>query len=159
MGLSYQQNIHNVFQFAVDNVSCRWTIIQKTTTKNKYTFFNVRFHVYSVKIIGMWSDRMALITGQLQTFAAVLIVPLVKLLVLCFNQTRIGLFESHAHGLQSSIVATNSIGNNSNFITLIGLEGWLCKTRGLTWRLKCGILRSENKITVEVRKSAVVGFI
>ena len=76
--------------------------------------------VYSVKIIGMWSDRMSLITGQLQTtFAAVLIVPPVKLLVLCFNQTRICLFESHAHGLQSSIVVTNSTGNHSNFITLI----------------------------------------
>ena len=54
------------------------------------------FHVYSVKIIGMWSDRKALIIGQLQltTLAAVLIVPPVKLLVLCFNQTRICLFES-----------------------------------------------------------------
>ena len=43
------------------------------------------------------------------------------------------------------------------------MEGWLCKTRGLTWRLKCGSSRSEmdniNKITLEVRKSAVVGFI
>ena len=38
------------------------------------------FHVYSVKIIGMWSDRKALIIGQLQltTLAAVLIVPPVK---------------------------------------------------------------------------------
>ena len=38
--------------------------------------------------------------------------------------------------------------------------GWLCKTRGLTCRLKCGTLRPEidniNKITLEVRKSAVV---
>ena len=68
----------------------------------------------------MWSDRMSLITGQLQTtFAAVLIVPPVKLLVLCFNQTRIFLFESHAHGLHSRIGVTNSTGNNSNFITLI----------------------------------------
>ena len=67
----------------------------------------------------MWSDRMSLITGQLQTtFAAVLIVPPVKLLVLCLNQTRICLFESQAHGLQSSIVVTNSTGNNSNFVTL-----------------------------------------
>ena len=32
-------------------------IIKKTTTKNKYTFFKLSFHVYSVKIIGMWSDR------------------------------------------------------------------------------------------------------
>ena len=68
----------------------------------------------------MWSGQMSLITRQLQTtFAAVLIVPPVKLLVLCFNQTRICLFESHAHGLQSSIAVTNSTGNNNNFITLI----------------------------------------
>ena len=56
---------------------------------------------------------------QLTTFAAVFIVPAVKLLVLCFNQTRICLFESHTHGLQSSIVVTNSTGKNSNFFTLI----------------------------------------
>ena len=29
---------------------------KKITTK-KYTFFMLSFHVYSVKIIGMWSDR------------------------------------------------------------------------------------------------------
>ena len=92
-------------------------IIQKTTTKIKYTFFNLSFHVYSVKIIGMWPDRMSLITGQLQTtFAAVLIIPPVKLQVLCSNRTGICLFESHTHGLQSSIVATSPTGNNSNFI-------------------------------------------
>ena len=28
-------------------------IIKKTTTKNKYTLFNISFHVYSVKIISM----------------------------------------------------------------------------------------------------------
>ena len=31
--------------------------IKKKTTKNKYTFFNLSFHIYSVKIIGMWSNR------------------------------------------------------------------------------------------------------
>ena len=53
---------------------------KKITTTKKYTFFTISFHVYSVKIIGMWSDRSALITGQLQltTFAAVLIVPTVR---------------------------------------------------------------------------------
>ena len=40
---------------------------KKKLTKNKYTFFNLSFHIYSVKIIGMWSNRWALITGQLQT--------------------------------------------------------------------------------------------
>ena len=94
---------------------------KKITTTKKYTFLTLSFHVYSVKIIGMWSDRQALITGQLQltTFAVVLIVPPVKLLVLSFYQTRICFFESHTHGLQSSIVVTNSTGNNSNFFTLI----------------------------------------
>ena len=63
-------------------------------------------------------------TGQLQltTFAAVLIVPPVKLPVLCFNQTRICLFKSHTHGLQSSIVVTNSARNSSNYILLKSWE-------------------------------------
>ena len=90
------------------------------------------FHVYSVKIIGMWSDRKALITGQLQltTLAAVMIVPPVKLLVLCFNQTRICLFESHTHGLQSSIVVSNSTGNNNNFFTLISWKDGYARQGG-----------------------------
>ena len=105
--------------------------IIKKTTKDKYTLFNISFHVYSVKIISMLSDRQALITGQLQTsFAAVLIVPPVKLLVLCFNQTRICLFERHTHGLQSSIAATNSTGNNSNFITSISWKDGYARQGG-----------------------------
>ena len=40
------------------------------------------------------------------------------------NQTRICLFESHTHGLQSSIVATNSAGNNSDFITISWKDGY-----------------------------------
>ena len=100
----------------------------------------------------MWSDRYALITGQLKTtFAAVLIVPPVKLLFLCFNQTRICLFESHTHGLQSGIVVTNSTKNNSNFITLISWKDGYAR--------QGGSIDNINKITLEVRKSAVVGFI
>ena len=30
---------------------------KKVTTTKKYTFLTLRFHVYSVQIIGMWSDR------------------------------------------------------------------------------------------------------
>ena len=30
---------------------------KKLTTTKKYTFFTLRFHVYSVKMISMWSDR------------------------------------------------------------------------------------------------------
>ena len=107
-------------------------INSKKKTNKQIHIFQLSFHVYSVKIIySMLSDRQALITGQLQTtFAAVLIVPPVKLLVLCFNQTRICLFESHTHGLQSSIVATNSTGNNSNFITSISWKDGYARQGG-----------------------------
>ena len=33
------------------------TAADKKITTKKYTFFTLSFHVYSVKIIGMWSDR------------------------------------------------------------------------------------------------------
>lgn len=50
------------------------------------------------------------------SFAAVLIVPPDKSMVLCFNQTSICLFESHTHGLQGGIIATSSSGHVSNFV-------------------------------------------
>ena len=50
------------------------------------------------------------------SFAAVLIVPPDKSMVLCFNQTSICLFESHTHGLQGGIIATSSSGNVSHFV-------------------------------------------
>ena len=83
--------------------------------------------------VDFWRElNSILITGQLQltTFAAILIVPPVKLLVLCFNQTRICLFESHTHGLQSSIVVTTSTGNNSNFFTLISWKDGYARQGG-----------------------------
>ena len=49
------------------------------------------------------------------SFAAVLIVPPHKSMVLCFDQTSICLFASHTHGLQGGIIATSSSGNVSHF--------------------------------------------
>ena len=53
---------------------------------------------------------------QNQKFAAVLIVPPDKTMVLCFHQTSICLFESHRHGHQGGIIASSSSGNTSNFV-------------------------------------------
>ena len=50
------------------------------------------------------------------SFAAVLIVPPDKSMVLCFNQTSICLFESLTHGLQGGIIATSSSENVSHFV-------------------------------------------
>lgn len=48
------------------------------------------------------------------SFAAVLIVPQDKSMVIFFHQTSICLIESHTHGLQGGINATSSSGNVSN---------------------------------------------
>ena len=60
---------------------------------------------------------------------------------------------------QSSIFVTNSTGNKSNFFTLISWKDDYARQGGSLE----GSLRSEidniNKITLEVRESAVVGFI
>ena len=56
---------------------------------------------------------------QHPSFAAVLIVPPDKSMVLCFKQTTICLFESHTHGLQGGIIATSSSGNMSYFVTYL----------------------------------------
>ena len=60
------------------------------------------------------------------SFAAVLIVPPDKSMVLCFNQTSICLFESHTHGLQGGIIVTSSSENVSHYVKY--QKGWLCKT-------------------------------
>ena len=49
-------------------------------------------------------------------FAAVLIVPPDKSMVLCFDQTVISLFESHSHGQQGAIISTSSSGNVGHFV-------------------------------------------
>ena len=49
-------------------------------------------------------------------FAAVLIVPPDKSMVLYFDHTTISLFESHRHWLQGGLIATSSSGNINNFI-------------------------------------------
>ena len=115
----------------------------------------------------MWSDRWALITGQLQTTYALCSVNYstsqVTGLMLQPNKD-LSLWKSHTLS-PKSIVTTNSTGISSNFIRSSSIylgTGWFCKTRGPTWRLKCGRVKSKidniNKTTFEDRKSAVVGF-
>ena len=66
-------------------------------------------------------------------FAAVLIVPPDKSMVLCFDYTTISLFESHRHGLQGGLIATSSTGNISNFIrylTRMVMRDWGAQLQG-----------------------------
>ena len=53
---------------------------------------------------------------QHPTFAAVLIVPPDKTMVLCFRNASICLFESHRHGHHGGIIASSSSGNAHNFV-------------------------------------------
>lgn len=53
---------------------------------------------------------------QNPTFAAVLIVPPDKSMVICFDQTVRSLFESHSHGQQGAIISASSSGNVAHFV-------------------------------------------
>ena len=67
------------------------------------------------------------------TFAAVLIVPPDKTMLLCFNQEGICLFESHKHGLHGGVVATSASGNISNFVRYLQImvtRDWQTQLRG-----------------------------
>ncbi|KAL9975508.1 hypothetical protein ACROYT_G012677 [Oculina patagonica] len=66
-------------------------------------------------------------------FAAVLIVPPDKTMVLCFNQKEICLFESHKHGLHGGVVATSVSGNISNFVRylqIMVIRDWQTQLQG-----------------------------
>lgn len=66
-------------------------------------------------------------------FAAVLIVPPDKSMVLCFDYTTISLFESHRHGLQGGLIATSSSGNINNFIRYLArmvMRDWGAQLQG-----------------------------
>ena len=56
---------------------------------------------------------------QHPTFAAVLIVPPDKTMVLCFRNSSICLFESHRHGHRGGIIASSSSGNAHNFVQYV----------------------------------------
>lgn len=66
-------------------------------------------------------------------FAAVLIVPPDKSMVLCFDHTTISLFESHRHGPQGGLIATSSSGNINNFIRYLAgmvMRDWGAQLQG-----------------------------
>ena len=63
---------------------------------------------------------------QHPSFAAVLIVP-------CFKQTSICLFESHTHGLEGGVIAASSSGNVRNFVTYLErmvMRDWKVRLQG-----------------------------
>ena len=76
------------------------------------------------------------------SFAAVLIVPQDKSMVIFFHQTSICLIESHTHGLQGRINATSSSGNNG----CARLEKWITRFKNGSFKAAKGLLdfRSKN---------------
>ena len=70
---------------------------------------------------------------QQPRFAAVLIFPPNKSMLLCFDCSTISLFESHKHGLQGGLFATSSSGNINNFITYLAgmvMHDWGAQLQG-----------------------------
>ena len=66
-------------------------------------------------------------------FAAVLIVPPDKTMVLCFSQEGICLFESHKHGQHGAVVASSTSGNISNFVRYLQtmvIRDWQTQLQG-----------------------------
>ena len=72
---------------------------------------------------------------QHPTFAAVLIVPLEKMMALCFRHASICFFESHRHVYQGGIIASSSSGNTRSFVQYIErmvVRDWQTQLQGLT---------------------------
>ena len=71
--------------------------------------------------------------GQNPKFAAILIVPPDKSMVLCFDQTVISLFESHSHGQQGAIISTSCSGNVGHFVQCLermAMHDWQTHLQG-----------------------------
>ena len=63
-------------------------------------------------------------------FAAVLIVPPDKSMVLCFDQTAISHFESHSHEQKGAIISTSSSGNVGHFVEYLEMQNWQTHLHG-----------------------------
>jgi len=66
-------------------------------------------------------------------FAAVLIVPPDKTMVLCVRNAGICLLESHRHGRQGGIIASSSSGNARNFVRYVAsmvVRNWETQLQG-----------------------------
>ena len=80
--------------------------------------FEVRQVLHLGKMLNIWRNLKSFHTWvhMHPSFAAVLIVPPDKSMVLCFDQTSICLFASHTHGLQGGTIAISSSGNVGHFV-------------------------------------------
>lgn len=68
-----------------------------------------------------------------QRFAAILIVPPDKSMLLCFDGTTICMFESHSHNSQGGIIAFSVTGRVSNFIhylQIMVMQDWQTQLQG-----------------------------
>ena len=71
--------------------------------------------------------------GENPKFAAVLIVPPEKSMVICFDQTAISLFESHSHGPQGAIISRSCSGNVGHFVQYLermAMRDWQTHLQG-----------------------------
>ena len=80
-------------------------------------------------------DVLAQHRNQHPKFAAVLIVPPDKSILLCFNQRSVSLLESHTHGLRGGIIATSLSGNTRYFVRYLErmvMRDWQTQLKDLT---------------------------
>ncbi|XP_074630355.1 uncharacterized protein LOC141889078 isoform X4 [Acropora palmata] len=109
--------IHQSFQLPAQQPNLEVDIRQVLQQHNNEQFQDLEI----IEDLGFFSvqdlqDHRTQHHHQHPRFAAVLIVPPDKSMVLCFDHTTINLFESHRHGLQGGLIATSSFGNINNFI-------------------------------------------
>ena len=109
--------IHQSFQLPAQQPNLEVDIRQVLQQHNNEQFQDLEI----IEDLGFFSvqdlqDHRTQHHHQHPRFAAVLIVPPDKSVVLCFDHTTINLFESHRHGLQGGLIATSSFGNINNFI-------------------------------------------